>query len=70
MTAIEDLLKSLDHMGPQDLFELAYKVAEQIRGERERGTCCGGSVTGGLVTLPADRPLVVVGDLHGDLRSL
>jgi protein phosphatase len=41
-----------------------------MRQERRTGAIAGGSVTGGLVEISEIENLVVVGDLHGDSRTL
>jgi hypothetical protein len=40
-----------------------------LRKERERGFLVGGKINGGLVELQTPEELVVIGDIHGDLKT-
>ena len=53
-----------------NLIELIDSCIEIIKNERDSGHILGGQVEGGLVKIKVPENLAVIGDLHGDMKSL
>jgi len=54
----------------KDLSRLIQEVTKILKEEREKGRKGDQIIKGGLIELPCKGEAIVVGDLHGDLKSL
>jgi len=66
---IDDIEKALSNLSPSDFVRHIDSAIEILRKERERGFLVGGKINGGLVELQTPDELVVIGDIHGDLKT-
>jgi len=66
---IDDIEKTLSNLSPSDFVRHIDSAIEILRKERERGFLVGGKINGGLVELQTPDELVVIGDIHGDLKT-
>jgi protein phosphatase len=52
-----------------DLIQIIGNAIKTLENERQAGGIAGGKVNGGLVELQIPRKIVIIGDIHGDLKS-
>ncbi len=63
-------LQKLDFLNVYEFIEVIDSVINILQKERITGHIVGGKINSGLIELDIPKNLVIVGDLHGDLRSL
>lgn len=64
------LEQSASRAGASDFVQKIVQAAVALQEERQKKSIAGGMVSGGLVEICDLEKLVVVGDLHGDSKSL
>lgn len=70
MSTAAGLIEEAYSAEAEDLLELAEEARRGLIRARAEGRLGGCEVVAGLVKLPSEGDLAVVGDLHGDLNSL
>ncbi|HJS67950.1 MAG TPA: metallophosphoesterase family protein [Nitrososphaera sp.] len=64
------LEQSASRVDAPDFMQEIGRAAAALQGERQRKSIAGGGVDGGLVEIRELENLAIVGDLHGDSKSL
>jgi len=70
LTVLNDLLHDAVSTTGDQMLDLVRKAESILRSERSDGEHDGIRIEEGLVRIPSLHTLVVVGDIHGDFRSL
>jgi len=68
MITAQELAHGAEKVGPEEFFQLVREVTKRLReGQGQMGNL---KIGGRLVTFPPVGEVIIVGDLHGDLKSL
>jgi diadenosine tetraphosphatase ApaH/serine/threonine PP2A family protein phosphatase len=64
-----DIQRSLNDVNVHDFVQTIDDVIRILEIERQTGSIIGGKVSGGFIELQIPENLVIIGDIHGDLKS-